>query len=120
MTVNPISAKWFCCGVFLAVSGLKENGQDNSREDLYNIGFDHQVEVNDFISYRTRLSTEDHEEVNYEGEDYIVLKVKNQPLESIELMTNQSLFLRETNPPGSIEMFLCDEGDFQNEQILES
>ena len=107
-------------GVFLAVSGLKENGQDNSRANLYEMGFEHTVEVNDFTSYQTKFSTEDYEEVNYDGEDYVVLKVENKPIESIDLMTNQSLFLREINPPGSIEMFLCDEGDFQNEEILES
>jgi hypothetical protein len=107
-------------GVFLHVSGLQKNNADNSKSNLYNIGFDHTVDVNDFISYRTRFSAGDYEEINYEGDNYTVLKVKNQPIQSIDLMTNQSLFLREINPPGSIEMFLCDEGDFQNEKILES
>tara|TARA_B100000989_G_scaffold153083_1_gene114194 strand:- start:31 stop:1191 length:1161 start_codon:yes stop_codon:yes gene_type:complete len=107
-------------GVFLHVSGLQKNNVDNTKTNLYNVGFDHVVNINDFTSYRTDFSTEDYEEVNYNGNIYIVLKVKNQPIESIDLMTNQSLFLREINPPGSIEMFLCDEGDFQNEKILES
>lgn len=107
-------------GVFLSVSGLQKNNMDDDKENLYKIGFSHTVDVNDFTSYRTSFLAGDSEEVNFEGNDYTVLKVKNQPLQSIDLMTNQSLFLREINPPGSIEMFLCDEGDFQNEKILES
>ena len=113
---------------------LLEGGIDSRKNDinnLTNLDFEKtyvqlDYRYNDMISFKSSYTANTDTTAQYNGQTYNVINFSNESVDNnpdpniygVPFISNQSMFYKINS--NSVEIFLCDEGDFQNEKILES
>ena len=110
-----------------------EGGIDSRKNDinnLTNLDFEKtyvqlDYRYNDMISFKSSYTANTNTTAQYNGQTYNVINFSNQSVDNnpdpniygVPFISNQSMFYKINS--NSVEIFLCDEGDFENETILE-
>ena len=77
------------------------------------------------ISFKSSYTANTNTTAQYNGQTYNVINFSNESVDNnpdpniygVPFISNQSMFYKINS--NSVEIFLCDEGDFENETILE-
>lgn len=101
---------------FDIVTGIMYRNEHDTKATLFNTEVDKFFEYNDVINFSSSIKKEDIIELEFEGDRYTGFMIDNEAGDNIGIMSDQTVFFKTKNLV-DIDIFLCDRGDYEVEQI---
>jgi hypothetical protein len=102
--------------LFDIVTGIMHRNEHDTKETLFSTEVDKFFEYSDIQNFSSSIKKEDIIELEFEGDRYTGFMIDNEAGDNIEIMSDQTIFFKTRNLV-DIDIFLCDRGDYEVEQI---